>query len=89
MISVTCSHMLLQAPPRLKRLFYHPHFSSLSQVIRFMLKSIYGYMDLLICDISVLREENNTIQCILAIFLLSLNKSILIFGLPVPNVKKR
>ena len=70
MISVTCSHMLLQAPPRLKRLFYHPHFSSLSQVIGFMLKSIYayGYMDIWIYDVSALWEENNTIQCILAIF---------------------
>ena len=67
MILVTCSHMLLQAPPRLKRLFYHPHFSSLSQVIGFMLKSIYAnaFMD---SDISALWEENNTIQCILAFF---------------------
>ena len=70
MILVTCSHMLLQAPPRLKRLFYHPHFSSLSQVIGFMLKSIYAYafMDIWIYDISALREQNNTIQCIFAIF---------------------
>ena len=82
---------LLQAPPRLKRLFYHPHFSSLSQVIGFMLKSIYAYalMDTWIYDISALWEENNTIQRILAFFLLSLNKNIQIVGLPVPNMKKR
>ena len=79
---------LLQAPPRLKRLFYHPHFSSLSQVIGFMLKAYAfrdnGYMIHQHCG-----KKTILFNAFLHFFLLSLNKNIQIVGLPVPNMKKR